>query len=90
MSPLVPLAQHPLDALEDVYRANVIAPLALVQEALPLLKASHGLVVNVSSDAARGGYLGRLCGSKAALDLIADAGERASRRRRGGRQRRSG
>lgn len=72
VSPLVPLAQHPLDALEDVYRANVIAPLALVQEALPLLKASHGLVVNVSSDAARGGYetWGGYGSSKAALDLI--------------------
>ncbi|MCC6803002.1 MAG: SDR family oxidoreductase [Anaerolineae bacterium] len=71
-SPLVPLAQHPLDALEDVYRANVIAPLALVQEALPLLKASHGLVVNISSDAARGGYetWGGYGSSKAALDLI--------------------
>ncbi len=51
-SPLVPLADHPLDALEAVYRVNVIAPLALVQEALPLLKASRGLVVNLSSDAA--------------------------------------
>ncbi len=72
VSPLVPLAQHPLDALEEVYRANVIAPLALVQEALPLLKASHGLVVNVSSDAARGGYetWGGYGSSKAALDLI--------------------
>lgn len=72
VSPLLPLAQHPLDALEEVYRANVIAPLALVQEALPLLKASHGLVVNVSSDAARGGYetWGGYGSSKAALDLI--------------------
>ncbi len=71
-SPLVPLADHPLDALEDVYRVNVIAPLALIQEALPLLKASHGLVVNLSSDAAVGGYetWGGYGSSKAALDLI--------------------
>jgi len=71
-SPLVPLANHPLDALEDVYRANVIAPLALIQEALPLLKSNHGLVVNISSDAARGGYetWGGYGSSKAALDLI--------------------
>lgn len=71
-SPLVPLTEHRLDALEAVFRANVIAPLALIQEALPLLKSSHGLVVNVSSDAARGGYetWGGYGSSKAALDLI--------------------
>ncbi len=71
-SPLVPLVDLSLDALEDVFEVNVIAPLALVQEALPLLKASHGLIVNVSSDAALGGYAtwGGYGSSKAALDLI--------------------
>ncbi len=71
-SPLVTLAQLPLDALEDVYEVNVIAPLALVKEALPLLQQSHGLVVNISSDAALGGYetWGGYGSSKAALDLI--------------------
>lgn len=71
-SPLVPLIDHPLAALADVYRVNVIAPLALIQEALPLLKASHGLIVNLSSDAAVGGYetWGGYGSSKAALDLI--------------------
>lgn len=71
-SPLVPLTEQPLDALEAAYRVNVIAPLALVQEMLPLLKASRGLVVNLSSDAAVGGYetWGGYGGTKAALDLI--------------------
>ena len=71
-SPVAPLANFPIDTLEQVYKANVIAPLALVQEALPLLKSSHGLVVNLSSDAARGGYetWGGYGSSKAALDLI--------------------
>ena len=71
-SPLVPLKDHALDALEGVYEVNVIAPLALIQSALPLLKASHGLVVNLSSDAAVGGYetWGGYGSSKAALDLI--------------------
>ena len=71
-SPVAPLADFPINVLEQVYRANVIAPLALVQEALPLLKSSHGLVVNLSSDAARGGYetWGGYGSSKAALDLI--------------------
>jgi NAD(P)-dependent dehydrogenase (short-subunit alcohol dehydrogenase family) len=72
VSPLVPLTQHPLTALETVYRVNVIAPLALVQEALPLLKQSKGLVINISSDAAKGGYegWGGYGSSKAALDLL--------------------
>jgi NAD(P)-dependent dehydrogenase (short-subunit alcohol dehydrogenase family) len=71
-SPLVSLVDHPIDDLEHAYRVNVIAPLALVQEALPLLKSSRGLVVNISSDAARGGYetWGGYGSSKAALDLI--------------------
>ncbi len=71
-SPLPSLAQVSLDALAQVYRVNVIAPVALVQEALPLLKSSRGQVVNVSSDAAVGGYegWGAYGSSKAALDLV--------------------
>ncbi|MCB0145537.1 MAG: SDR family NAD(P)-dependent oxidoreductase, partial [Caldilineaceae bacterium] len=48
------------------------APLGLIQEALPLLQESGGLVVNISSDAALGGYAGwgGYGASKAALDLI--------------------
>ncbi len=62
-----------VDRLERVLRVNVIAPLALTQQALPLLAASgHGLIVNVSSDAAIGAYAGwgTYGASKAALDLI--------------------
>ena len=71
-SPLPPLADYSLDAFERVLAVNVMAPLALVQETLPLLKESGGLVVNVSSDAARGGYpgWGGYGASKAALDLV--------------------
>src|SRR5262249_34181777 len=43
---------------EAAFRVNVIAPLVLAREVLPLLEASDGLIVNVSSDAARGGYPG--------------------------------
>ena len=70
-APLPPLARYPLDALEAAFRVNVSAPLALIQEALPLLEESGGLVVNVSSDAARGGYpgWGGYGLTKAALDL---------------------
>ena len=51
---------------------NVLAPLALIQEALPLLERAHGLVVNITSDAAIGGYpgWGVYGASKAALDLV--------------------
>lgn len=71
-APMPTLADFPLDALRQVFEVNVIAPVALVQAALPLLKASGGLVVNLSSDAARGGYetWGGYGASKAALDLI--------------------
>jgi NAD(P)-dependent dehydrogenase (short-subunit alcohol dehydrogenase family) len=70
-TPLPPLTEYPLDALEEAFRVNVAAPLALVREVLPLLAASGGLVVNVSSDAARGGYpgWGGYGLTKAALDL---------------------
>ncbi len=65
------LVDYPLDALEAVYRTNVVAPIALVQTLLPMLARSKGLVVNISSDAAVGGYpgWGGYGASKAALDL---------------------
>jgi NAD(P)-dependent dehydrogenase (short-subunit alcohol dehydrogenase family) len=71
-TPLPPLASYSLGELERVLQVNLIAPLALVQMALPLLKAEHGMVVNISSDAAIGGYpgWGAYGASKAALDLI--------------------
>lgn len=71
-SPLPALADYPLDALQHVFAANVVAPVALVQLALPLLKQRQGRVINLSSDAAVGGYenWGGYGGSKAALDLI--------------------
>jgi len=71
-SPLPPLAEHPLPSLERVFQVNVLAPLALVQELLPPLAAARGTIVNISSDAALGGYpgWGGYGASKAALDLV--------------------
>lgn len=71
-SPMPALVDYPLDALRSVFEVNVIAPLALIQAALPLLRSNQGLVINISSDAARGGYetWGGYGASKAALDLI--------------------
>jgi len=72
LSPLPPLADYPTDAIQQVMNVNLLAPLGLVQATLPLLKASAGMVINISSDAAVGGYpgWGAYGASKAALDLI--------------------
>jgi len=71
-SPLPPLVRHPLAEFEQVYRTNVVAPLALVQELLPFLEQAGGQIVNISSDAAVGGYpgWGSYGASKAAFDLV--------------------
>ena len=71
-SPLPPLAEFPVDELTELFRINVFAPLALIQLALPLLAATGGTVVNVSSDAAVEPYegWGGYGSSKAALDQL--------------------
>ncbi len=71
-SPLKALADLPLDTLTAILHTNVVAALGLAQETLPLLKANGGLIVNISSDAALGGYegWGGYGASKAALDLL--------------------
>ncbi len=71
-SPLPSLAEISVDELERIYRTNVAAPLGMVQTLLPRLTARRGLVINVSSDAALGGYpgWGGYGASKAALDLV--------------------
>jgi NAD(P)-dependent dehydrogenase (short-subunit alcohol dehydrogenase family) len=67
-SPQPPLARYPLEALRRVYEINVVAPLALVQLALPRL-AAGARIVNVTSDAAVEAYetWGGYGSSKAAL-----------------------
>ena len=57
-SPQPALADYPLDALREVYEVNVVAPLALIQLALPALRARQGAVVTVTSDAAVEAYPG--------------------------------
>jgi NAD(P)-dependent dehydrogenase (short-subunit alcohol dehydrogenase family) len=70
-SPQPALADYPLDTLERVYRVNVLAPLALVQLALPRL-AAGARIVNVTSDAAVEPYdgWGGYGSAKAALDQL--------------------
>ncbi|MFP5318271.1 MAG: SDR family oxidoreductase [Acidimicrobiia bacterium] len=73
-SPQPRLEDYPLDVLEHVYRVNVLAPLALVQLALPLLRSSGGRVLNVTSDAGVEGYegWGGYGSSKAALEQLSN------------------
>ena len=70
-SPQPPLGTYPLEELRSVYEANVVAPLALVQLALPHLREG-GRIVNVISDAAVEAYegWGGYGSSKAALAQI--------------------
>ena len=72
LSPLPSLADYPLEAIDRVFKVNLMAPLGLIQSVLPLLKKSGGTIVNISSDAAVGGYpgWGAYGASKAALDLV--------------------
>jgi NAD(P)-dependent dehydrogenase (short-subunit alcohol dehydrogenase family) len=71
-SPQPELSEYPLDVLEHVYRVNVVAPLGLIQEALPLITTAGGAIVNVTSDAAVEGYegWGGYGSSKAALEQL--------------------
>lgn len=70
-SPRPDLLDYPLDALEEVYRTNVLAPLAVVQEVRDTLKPG-ARIVNVTSDAAVQPYegWGGYGSSKAALEQL--------------------
>jgi len=57
-SPLPALADYPADELRAAFEVNVIAPIALTQLMLPLLRASGGAVLNITSDAAVEAYAG--------------------------------
>jgi NAD(P)-dependent dehydrogenase (short-subunit alcohol dehydrogenase family) len=70
-SPQPALLDYPLDALEEVYRVNTIAPLALIQAARSELKPG-ARIINVTSDAATEPYegWGGYGSSKAALEQL--------------------
>jgi NAD(P)-dependent dehydrogenase (short-subunit alcohol dehydrogenase family) len=71
-SPLPHVAWLRTGDLERILRTNVVAPLRLVQAALPHLRAARGAIVNVTSDAAVEGYegWGGYGASKAALEQL--------------------
>jgi NAD(P)-dependent dehydrogenase (short-subunit alcohol dehydrogenase family) len=70
-SPQPSLADYPLAELERVYDTNVLAPLSLIQHALPLMP-SGARILNVTSDAAVEPYegWGGYGSSKAALEQL--------------------
>src|SRR3954452_3041523 len=70
-SPQPALADYPIEELRRVYEANTLAPVALVQAALPHL-APNARILNVTSDAAVEPYAGwgGYGSSKAALDQL--------------------
>jgi NAD(P)-dependent dehydrogenase (short-subunit alcohol dehydrogenase family) len=72
-SPLPSLADYPLDELRVALEINVVAPLAVTQEALPLLLAApRPRILMVTSDAAAEAYegWGGYGAGKAALEHI--------------------
>jgi NAD(P)-dependent dehydrogenase (short-subunit alcohol dehydrogenase family) len=70
-----PLELLPLDELRRVLEVNVIGALAVTQAFLPLLKASRGRIVNMSSVAGRSAlpFMGPYAASKFALEAISDS-----------------
>jgi NAD(P)-dependent dehydrogenase (short-subunit alcohol dehydrogenase family) len=73
-SPLPRLAVLPLETYRQTLEVNVVAPLALVQALLPVLRASDGRIVNITSDAGVEGYesWGGYGSSKAALEQLSN------------------
>jgi NAD(P)-dependent dehydrogenase (short-subunit alcohol dehydrogenase family) len=72
-SPQPDLFDYPLDVLEEVYRTNVVAPLALIQALKAELKQG-ARIINVTSDAAVEPYegWGGYGSSKAALEQLSN------------------
>ena len=72
-SPQPDLLDYPLDVFEQVYRTNVVAPLALVQALHSELKP-QARIINVTSDAAVEPYegWGGYGSSKAALEQLSN------------------
>jgi len=67
-----PLMEFEVTRFGRLYPVNAGAPLALIQLATPLLAERRGLIVNITSDAARAAYpgWGPYGATKAALELL--------------------
>jgi NAD(P)-dependent dehydrogenase (short-subunit alcohol dehydrogenase family) len=67
-----PLMDLEVPRFGRLFPVNAGAPLALIQVSVPLLAERRGLIVNITSDAARGAYpgWGPYGATKAALELL--------------------
>jgi NAD(P)-dependent dehydrogenase (short-subunit alcohol dehydrogenase family) len=72
LGPIGPLMDFDVTRFGRVFPVNAGAPVALIQLAVPLLAERRGLIVNITSDAARAAYAGwgPYGASKAALELL--------------------
>ena len=72
LGPIGPLMDLDVTRFGRLFPVNTGAPLALIQLAVPLLAERRGLIVNVTSDAARGAYAGwgPYGATKAAFELL--------------------
>lgn len=70
-----PLEMLPLETLRQQLNLNVVAHLGVTQVLLPLLKAAHGVIINVSSQGGRVVFpiTGAYHMSKFALEAMSDA-----------------
>jgi NAD(P)-dependent dehydrogenase (short-subunit alcohol dehydrogenase family) len=70
-----PLELIPLAELRAVLEVNLIGPLAVTQAFLPLLKAAHGRIVNMSSVAGLSAlpFMGPYAASKFGLEALSDS-----------------
>lgn len=70
-----PIEQTPLEGIEDHFRVNVLGPVAVIKEALPLLRTGGGRIVNISSinGVLPTPFTAAYCASKAALEMLSDA-----------------
>ncbi len=72
-TPMPRLEAYPPEAFDEVVRVNVTAPLRLIQLVLPhMRRQGHGVIVNITSDAAVNAYpgWGGYGASKAALEHL--------------------
>jgi len=73
-SPQPKLGEYPPDEYRRVLDVNLVAPLALTQSLLPVLRERRGTLVNITSDAAVEGYdgWGGYGSSKAGLEQLSN------------------
>lgn len=70
-----PLEILPLEALREQFEINLFGAIAVTQAFFPMLRASRGRIVNVSSISGKAAspYVGAYCASKHALEAASDA-----------------